>query len=246
MSPVNRRQWMACASGLAALSLHGQAWSEPEKIVLSTSVVAPYTTPDRQGFLDLLVAAVFREMGRQAELLVYPAASERSLINANAGIEDGQALRVAGLEAMYPNLVRVPEPVITNDFVAMSVKHRFVTSDWNSLKPYTVGYLIGWKIFENNVPPGVDRTPVRDAEQLFTLLARDRADVVLYERWQGLAQARSTNLDVRVMEPPLVSTPMYMYLHKKHEALVQPAAQALAKLKRTGEYQRIHNATLRA
>lgn len=245
MTPSSRREWLGFAGGLVASALPSWAPADAGKLVLSTSVVEPYTTPARQGFLDQLIAAVFREMGRQAELLVYPAASERSLINANAGIEDGQPLRVAGLEAQYPNLVQVPEPVIMNDFVAISARHRFATTDWYTLKPFTVSYLIGWKVFENNIPPGVERTPVRDVEHLFTLLTRNRADVVLYERWQGLAYARSAGLDVKVMEPPLVSTPMYMYLHKKHAALVPLAAQALAQLKRTGEYHRIHANTLK-
>jgi polar amino acid transport system substrate-binding protein len=232
--------------GLALLACFwGGAAQAADTLVISTSVVAPYTTPDHQGFLDQLVDAVFREVGLQADVQVYPAASERSLLNANEGIDDGQALRVAGLEKIYPNLIQVPEPVIMNDFVALSARQRFATPGWDALKPYTVSYLIGWKVFESNMPPGTDRTPVREAGQLFTLLAQDRVDVALYERWQGLAQARVTGIKVRVMEPPLVRTPMYMYLHKKHAALVPQVAQALARLKQNGVYQRIHASTLK-
>lgn len=237
------RTWGLLMVLLAALGGAGAAAAVP-RLVISTGVVAPYTTPERQGFLDRLVAAVFREVGVQAEILVYPAASERSLLNANEGVDDGQALRVAGLEKLYPNLIRVPEPVIMNDFVAMSVRHRFATPDWAALKPYTVTYIIGWKVFEANVPPEAPRTPVRAAEQLFTLLARERADVALYERWQGLAQARRSGLQIHIMEPPLVSTPMYMYLHRKHAHLVPQVAQALVRLKQDGTYQRIAAETL--
>ena len=80
---------------------------------------------------------------------------------------------------------------------------------------------------------------------MFTLLERDRADVALYERWQGLEQARTLGVTARVLEPALLSTPMFMYLHKKHEALVPRAAEALARLKQNGTYQRIHERTLR-
>ena len=214
-------------------------------LVLSTGVGAPYTTPDRQGFLDQLVAAVFKEIGVEAQVQVYPGASERSLLNANAGIDDGQVLRVAGLSQQYPNLIQVPESIIMNDFVAMSTKHRFATQGWASLQPYTVTYIIGWKVFENNLPAGVSATPVREPAQMFTLLDRDRADVALYERWQGLEQARTLGVTARVLEPALLSTPMFMYLHKKHEALVPRAAEALARLKQNGTYQRIHERTLR-
>lgn len=233
------RFWLVLA--LYWLGITAQA---ADRLVLSTSVVAPYTTPQRQGFLDQLVAAVFREVGVEAEVQVY-AASERSLLNANEGIDDGQALRVAGLEKSYPNLIQVPEPVIMNDFVAMSVKQRFATPNWDALQPYTVSYIIGWKVFENNVPLVMARTLVRETDQMFTLLARERVDVVLHERWQGLAQARALGLQVRVMDPPLARMPMYMYLHKKHAALVPRVAQALARLKQNGAYERIHASTLK-
>lgn len=230
---------VACALWLGA----GPAGAAP-KIVLTSGVLAPYTTADRRGFLDQLIAAIFRELGLEAELLIYPTATERGLRNANEGVDDGLAMRVAGLEQQYPNLIRVPEPIAINDFVAISTRHRFATSSWASLQPYGVSYIIGWKVFEQNVPTGKELTLVRDADQLFTLLARDRTDVVLYERWQGLAKTRAMGLPVQVLEPPLVRTPMYIYLHKKHAALVPRVAQALARLKHNGNYDRIHETTL--
>ena len=52
-------------------------------------------------------------------------------------------------------------------------------------------------------------------------------------------------LTAHVLEPSLVRTPMYMYLHRKHAALVPRVAEALARLKRNGTYGRIHDATLK-
>lgn len=238
------RAGLAALLVAGALALAAGPVGAGPRIVLTSGVLAPYTTADRQGFLDQLIAAVFRELGLEAELLIYPTATERGLRNANEGVDDGLAMRVAGLEQQYPNLIRVPEPVAINDFVAISIRHRFATPNWASLQPYGVSYIIGWKVFEQNLPTGRERTLVRDAEQLFTLLARDRVDVVLYERWQGLAQTRAMGLQVQVLEPPLVRTPMYIYLHKKHAALVPRVAQALARLKHNGSYDRIHETTL--
>lgn len=216
-----------------------------DKLVLSTGVLAPYTTPDHKGFLDLLVPAVFQELGVDAELLAYPAASERALLNANEGIDDGLAMRIEGLERQYPGLVRVPEELVSNDFVAIATRHRFATPGYDALKPYVVSYIIGWKIFEANVPGVQELTLVRDADQMFTLLEKGRADVVLYERWQGLAASRARGLKVQVMEPPLARTRMFMYLHRKHAALVPRAAEALVRLKRNGTYQRLYDSVFK-
>lgn len=215
-----------------------------DKIVLNTGVLAPYTTPDHKGFLDRIVAAVFHEIGLEAEVQVYPTATERALLNADAGIDDGTALRIAGLEKQYPNLIRVPEKLIVNDFVAYSARLNFATDSWKSLEPYVVTYIIGWKVFEKNVPKTRELTLVRDAEQMFGLIGNGRAEIALYERWQGLERARDIGIKVHVLEPPLLSTDMFMYLNKKHAALVPRVAQALAQLKKDGSYQRIFNKTL--
>jgi len=216
-----------------------------DKLILSSGVLAPYTTPDRKGFLDQLIAAVFHEVGVEAELLIYPTATERGMLNADAGVDDGLAMRIVGLEKQYPNLIRVPEEVAVNDFVAITTTHKFATTNWDSLLPYTVSYIIGWKVFEANVPKGKELTLVRDAEQLFTLLSKGRADVALYERWQGLEQTRRMGVKAQAMEPPLVRTKMYMYLHKKHAELVPKVSEALVRLKKNGTYQRIFDATLK-
>ncbi len=229
---------LACSAGF------GSASNAAEKIVLNAGVLAPYTTPDHKGFLDQIVAAIFREVGLQAEVQVFATATERSLLNANAGIDDGMAMRIAGLEAQYPNLIRVPEPLIVNDFVAYTTRPRFATDNWKSLEPYVVTYIIGWKIFERNVTQAREITQVRDADQLFGLLGSGRADVALYERWQGLERVRAMGIKALVLEPPLVRTDMFIYLHKKHEALVPGVSQALARLKKNGGYQRIQEATL--
>jgi polar amino acid transport system substrate-binding protein len=244
---IQRWAWQFfCALPLIlGLALPLQTASAAEKIVLSAGVLEPYTTPDRKGFLDQLIVAVFREIGLEAEVLIYPTATERGMLNANEGVEDGLAMRVAGLEKQYPNLIRVPEDVAVNDFVAGTTGPRFSTDNWDSLSPYVVTYIIGWKVFEQNVPKGKEITLVRDADQLFGLLKTGRADVALYERWQGLAKSRAMGLKLQVLEPPLVRTKMYMYLHKKHAALVPRVAEALLKLKQNGTYQRIADSTLK-
>jgi len=226
---------------LIALALLGGRAAEAQSsdtLYFNTGVGAPYAQEDRQGFLDLLVAEMFGRLGLTARMQVYPSA-ERALLNANSGLDDGDALRVAGLEAIYPNLVRVPETVIDNNFVAYSRHLSIATPTYEALRPYGIGIIVGWKIFEANLGEGFQTTRVQDAEQLFTLLARDRADVVLFEEWQGRWMARRLGLAVNVLAPPLHRLEMFFYLHRKHEALVGEAAEALRAMKADGTYQRI-------
>ena len=239
-----RRSRIVCLVALPWCFGLGQVADAGDKIILNTGVLAPYSTPDRKGFLDRIVAAIFNEIGLEAELQIFPTATERSMLNANAGIDDGLALRIAGLEKQYPNLIRVPEVLVVNDFVAYTTKLNFATDSWQSIEPYIVSYIIGWKVFEKYVPHAKEITLVRDADQLFGLLGNGRADLALYERWQGLERARAIGVKAYALEPPLVRTEMFIYLHQKHAALVPRVARAMARLKTNGTYQRIFDATM--
>jgi len=224
----------SATSGLAA---------EPDVYILNTSTGAPYATKDRTGFQDLIIAEAFRRLGLKGQVESYEA-SARALINANEGIDHGVAMRIKGLEKKFPNLVRVPERLIENDFVAYSTGLDFATANWESLLPYVAAYINGWLVFERNLAAGQSKTAVRDPGQMFDMLNKGRVDVVLYERWQGLRRAQDTNIAVKVHEPPLASVDMFMYVHKKYAHLAPKLAQALRDMKADGTYQAIFDRAL--
>lgn len=226
-----------------ALALLTPSIANAEPLRINTGVGAPYVQANQKGFLDRLIPEIFRRVGVDAVAVGYEA-SERAMINANTGIDDGMAMRIKGLETKYPNLLRVDEKIINNDFVAYSIRQRFDTTGFDSLKPYQIAYIIGWKVFEAPLPPGPSITLVQDAQQLFTLLEKDRADIVLFERWQGQWLIRERGIPARLMLPPLATTEMFMYLHKKHAHLVGPLAEALRAAKADGSYQRIFEQSL--
>jgi polar amino acid transport system substrate-binding protein len=217
--------------------------TEPTVYILNTSTGAPYATPDRQGFLDLLVAEAFKRIGLKGEVALY-AESKRALINANDDIDQGVAMRVQNLEKNHPNLVRVPERVIGNDFVAYARDLDVVTDSWETLKPYAVTHIHGWVIFERNMPEGQDVVTVKEPAQMFSMLDKKRVDMALYERWQGLQFAKDQGLKVNVLEPPLASVDMFMYVHKKYAHLVDKLDGALKAMKADGTYQAIFERTL--
>ena len=189
------------------------------------------------------MAEAFRRIGKQGEVAVY-AASKRALINANENIDQGVAMRVKNLDQKFPNLVRVDEAVVDNDFVAYSRDLDIATPDWSVLKPYSITHIHGWVIFERNLPEGANVTTVREPAQMFIMLQKGRADIALYERWQGLQLARDNGLVLKVLEPPLASVQMYMYVHKNHAELAGPLGEALRAMKADGTYQAIFDRTL--
>jgi polar amino acid transport system substrate-binding protein len=217
--------------------------AEPVEFVFNTSTAEPYSNADQSGFQDQIVREVFRRIGLKGRVEVYQA-SARALTNANRNVDQGVAMRIRGLEKKYTNLVRIDEPLIENDFVAYSRGLDLDTSRWQNLKPYIVAYINGWVIFERNLEKDQKKQALTEPSQMFAMLKKERVDIVLYERWQGLQVAQDTGLQVAVHEPPLASVEMFMYIHKDHASLAPKLANALRSMKADGSYQSIFDSTL--
>lgn len=226
------------ATLLAMIVLSSGVGAADAPLKLTTGMREPWTTPAQDGFTDLLVAALSKRLGLSMTLSVNPAAA-RAISLANDGVDDGLAARVAGLEKDYPNLVRVPEPIFVNDFVACTNAPQPSIKTWGDLSPHSVAHIIGWQIFERNLPALRELTTTRDSRQLVQLLQNGRADVILHERWQALWQARQLGHAITVQEPPLAQVPMYLYLHQRHAALIPTISAELAAMKADGTHKRL-------
>lgn len=210
-----------------------------QTIVLNTANAPPNATEDFTGIGDRVLTEAFRRLGMQLKIVRLP--SERALQNANDGIDDGNFARVAGLIKIYPNLIQVPESIVQFEFIAFSKKHKFQTIGWESVRPYNVGIITGWKILEKNITGTKTLTKTKNSSMLFNLLLADRVDIIVYDKKQGqlVLQELHALKDVHLLEPPFAVTQGYPYLHKKHENLVQPLADTLKNMKTDGTYQKI-------
>ena len=208
-----------------------------ETLVLNSVATAPLTNDAGTGFLDIIANEAFRRNGIKLSLIRLPA--ERGLINANTGIDDGELLRIGGMEKLYPNLVPVPEKLMDMHFVAFSKDPSVKIDGWQSLKNYAVGFIKGWKILEINTPKEAQIILARDSEQLFTMLEKNRIDVALFERLMGLEIIRHKKIQgARDLSPSLAVRGMYIYLNKKYKPLASKIAASLAALKSEGFYNR--------
>jgi polar amino acid transport system substrate-binding protein len=226
----------------ALLILPGAVAAERPVLVLNDTNDPPYTTPDHSGFIDVVAGEAFRRVGVELRLIKLPA--ERGLINANEGSEDGDLVRIAGLEKLYPNLIRVPEKLVDWEFAAFS-KDKTIPSTWSALQQHDVGLIKGWKIYEKAFAGSERVSAADDPAQLFQLLKINRIEVALYERRLGLALMKQQGLkDMHPLAPPLDTREMFIYLHRRHAPLAPKLAEALRAMKREGVYQRVYNEKL--
>lgn len=226
-----------------ALEQQPQGSPSQEIIVLSTIQRSPISTPQQTGMADLIAIEAFRRIGVQLEIDDIPA--KRALVNANKGIHDGDLARVSGVTKRYPNLLPVPEITWIAEIGGFSKDPTIKVTGWESLADYHLSYIRGWVIFERNIKQSKSLTQVVDPERLFTLLTNNRTDIALYERKMGYGVIAEMGLEgIHEIKPSLTIEPIYIYLHKKHRALIPQVAQAIKEMKQDGTYQRILLQTL--
>ena len=215
--------------------------AEPLSLVTaSLPPIAPYS--DKQGYMERIAKEAFARIGVKVEVTKLP--GERALLNANSGIDDGDLLRIPGLEKKYQNLIRIPEKVMDFEFVAFTLNQDIKVNNFDDLKKYTVAYVTGWKFYENKVKHAKTITKTNSLFELFELLKKQRSDVVLAERWQGLWAATQRGVNVHLQQPSLHVSDMYIYLHKRHATLVPKVAKAIQDMKADGTFQKIVDETL--
>ena len=205
-----------------------------QELVISTN-----NTPMDRKALELISKEAFRRIGVDSRVVGNP--SERSLYLANQGEVDGEGLRIAGLGNQYPNLVQVPERFIGISFVAFAKDPQInLNQGWASINPYRISFITGWKMFEANATNARSITKVDTPEQMFKMLDSNRIDLALYTRTDGIALVERMGLpSIAPLAPSLRDVDMYLYLNKRHEALVPKLAQALRYMKTDGALNKI-------
>ena len=214
-------------------------------IVINTGFSHPISNDNQTGFGDKVLGEAFNRIGYKLETVRLPA--ERALINANNGIEDGDLLRINGLQKKYPNLIQVPEKIMDMDVVLFSkTLPSFKITGWDNIGTHSVSIITGWKVFEINMNKKANLIKTDNAKQMFTLVRKNRADFAGYERWAGLGFLKKNNItDITLLAPPLMSTPLYTYLHKKHKNLVPILAKQIKEMKQDGSINKMFNTILK-
>ena len=214
-----------------------------QTLVLGTADRPPLSTEDQKGFSDRVIIEACKRLGVNVQII--PLASARTLSNAEQALDDGNFLRIAGVEKKFPHLVRVPEPIIEVQFVIFSKNKELKTPNWESLKPYHVGYVRGWLIAEEKIKGVRQVTVVENRTSLFKVLESNRIELAFAELYGGYYLMHTLNLPhLSIAQPPLATKEMFLYLNKKHEKLVPKLAKALRDMKRDGSYDAIFKQTL--
>ena len=192
-------------------------------------------------FIEAIMHETFKRAEMNVNLQVLP--NKRSLINANSGVDDGEATRVWEINKYYTNLIPVPAESFKIEIVAVTSRNLKIEKV-SDLRNYNVGVINGMKIAvlmaEEANPLSLSK--VAEHDTLLKMLKADRLDVALVNK-----ASLFNHIDIikdrgfYLVAEPMMTRPLYMQLHKKNEKYIPRLQTALESMHADGTYQKMYH-----
>lgn len=221
---------------VAVLTCHISSLSAKNTLVLSA---VERTVPAK--VVGEVLRQAYKYIGIQVEIKELP--GKRALILSQQGVMDGEAYRIQGIEKDYPTLLRIDVPVSVDQMYLFVKRGKIIAVEgWETIpEDAVIGYQRGIQFVEKfTAKYRIATIPANSSEQLFRMLESDRVDAVVAGSKNGLRIIKELGVkDVVRLEPPIYTSVLYHYLHKKHAHLVPKITKVLKKMAASGEIQKI-------
>jgi len=232
---VERRRLLgSCAAG-TALSLLGLAHAQAQPPLRLARVE---NIPD-QLVGSAILEAVYRRLDLAVEFVDMPA--KRALMESSQGRVDGEVQRVLDVGREYPTLLAVQPPINYIEPAVFAKRVDFPVTGWNALAPYSIGIVRGVGSSERGTRGMARVEAVTSIDQLMEILANDRIDVAVSDRFSGLLVLRRRHLEtkIRTLAPVLEHIPLYHFLNERRRELVPRVGRIIQAMAASGELERL-------
>lgn len=191
-----------------------------------------------------ILKVAYKKIGISIESKGMPA--KRSMQEANGGKFDGEISRVFQLGEQYPQLIRIPTPINYIEPSVFSKNLNFTVTDCHALKDYKVGIVRGAKFAQSCTKEMGYVFVTNHLSQALKLLDRNRVDIVIATRGNGLNTLKKEGLEsVYILSPALKKMPIYHYLNPKHKDLAVKMTEVLSNMQKSGELETLRSAILK-
>ena len=145
---------------------------------------------------------------------------------------DGFIFADAGYAKKHPNSVIVKTPIGYDNLVVFTKSVNFKPNGWASLKPYSIGYMLGYVVVENNTR-GMNIDGVQNPDQVFSKLRAGRNDIAVLPQFLSIMY-KSKYPEIKYLLPPLERVALYTFLTDEHVDLASKLASVLSDLRASG------------
>ncbi|WP_161974751.1 substrate-binding periplasmic protein [Piscinibacter terrae] len=226
---VWRARWSCVLLALAAAQAAAQ---DPLRIGRNAGPSAMLADGSEQ-----VLKTAYARLGVSTKFEEYPLL--RSLVLADAGMIDGDNMRIVEVTAQYPNLVRVDVPVNHVEITAYALAPCPHLKDWTDLDGKRVGHIRGVLAVERRLGRAVP-VAADNMSDLFRMLEKGMVDVAVGTGRETDGEMRRRN-DKRLckVNGVLERVPLYHHLNKKHAALAARLTEELRQMQARGEIEEI-------
>lgn len=207
------------------------------KLKLSTSNLPPLVNADGTGYLDSILSEVSERTNIRFDVRKMPAA--RGLALANAGKLDGDVARTDTWDDLYPNLIKVPEPLIDITVAGLYLQPGIRVDTLADFGKYRVGYVRGWKFLDSLFQHDLNVSVTRSVGQLLDMLAADRIDIIVMGIVPARQLARERGMSTMQITSYKARKSMYLYLHESRADINMLIDSAIRSMKEDGSYEAI-------
>lgn len=205
---------------------------------LQLSIIAQHSINER-------IWPVMEAAARRAAVTVVarPMSAERGVVEASMGQIDGAVGRSLGVELKYPELLRVSEAVYHYAPTAYSYKPIDVGGGWSALREHSLCIRRGLQLTTARTKDMV-RQQLADEVSMLRMLKEGGCSVAIMDRNDPVARAAmASDPSLVQLKPPLEEMPLYIYLHKRHAALVPKLSAALKQMRADGTLHKLSGET---
>jgi hypothetical protein len=211
----------------------GQNTKTTSPIILKFSDIAD-SAPNSRAAQQILREA-YKKLDIEIEIKILPNSRTVSLLELNE--LDGLVYRVANVP-LY-DLSKINVPILFEEIHAFTVDHPIEIESYLSLKPYSIGFFAGSRIFEDRLKGmRVDTAP--SEESLLRKLAMGRTQMAVSTR-SSFCRAKKLGLpSIRILEPALEKILGYHWLSDRHQHLYPKIERVLKTMEKNGRIKQIN------
>ncbi len=237
MSKLSQVYFPAIERGLifSAILFTVLLWNPPTNSkTIKPTITASATELSRvAGVAKVVMKQAYWRAGYKLNVVCFP--GRRALYKSNLGHVDAELVRIKSIGKIYPNLIRIQEPIFKVRGMAFVWNKNLSINSNQDLRGHRVGIVRGIQ-WAKEVSEGLSPKIASSAYDLFELLAKHTIDIALEADLTGQAVLHSfSGKGIVKMEKPLVQIPVYHYVHKNNRHLVEPLNRELEKMNRMAE-----------
>lgn len=208
-----------------------------------TVTISTIANEHTHAIVKYILREVYRRIGYEVVFDDLP--GQRALEWANNGMTDGDAIRIAGTEKKYPNLIRITPPIIFFKGVVFTKSVTRPIGSWEDLKGLRIGVVRGIR-YSTIGTENMDPFFAEDMTHLFTILDKDRIEVAVAVLDSGMIEIKRNfrGSSIHVIGEPLYSAPLYHFLNVRNRNLVDKLENILSELTASGEIERLRELAL--